>query len=74
MRGVRKAFGATTALDGVDLAARRRGRALVGQNGAGKSTLMAMLAGALRPDAGVMRSTLDTRLAIHWRRGAPASR
>ena len=56
MRGVRKAFGATTALDGVDLAV-RGGEvcALVGQNGAGKSTLMAMLAGALRPDAGVMR-------------------
>src|SRR5262249_16994513 len=56
MRGVRKTFGATVALDGVDLAV-RPGEvcALVGQNGAGKSTLMAILAGALRPDAGVMR-------------------
>src|SRR5207344_1254995 len=55
MRGVRKAFGATIALDGVDLAV-RGGEvcALVGQNGAGKSTLMAMLAGALIPDAGTM--------------------
>jgi ribose transport system ATP-binding protein len=53
MRGVRKAFGATVALDGVDLAV-RGGEvcALVGQNGAGKSTLMAILAGALKPDAG----------------------
>jgi ribose transport system ATP-binding protein len=55
MTGVRKAFGATVALDGVDLAV-RSGEvcALVGQNGAGKSTLMAVLAGALRPDAGTM--------------------
>ena len=56
MRGVRKAFGATIALDGVDFPV-RSGEvcALVGQNGAGKSTLMAILAGALKPDAGVMR-------------------
>jgi ribose transport system ATP-binding protein len=55
MSGVRKAFGATVALDGVDLAV-RPGEvcALVGQNGAGKSTLMAILSGALQPDAGKM--------------------
>ena len=58
MRGVRKAFGGTVALDGVDLAV-RGGEvcALVGQNGAGKSTLMSILAGATVPDAGAM--TLD---------------
>ena len=56
MRGVTRRFGATVALDGVDLAV-RGGEvcALVGQNGAGKSTLMAILAGALAPDAGEMR-------------------
>jgi ribose transport system ATP-binding protein len=56
MLGVRKAFGATVALDAVDLTV-RGGEvcALVGQNGAGKSTLMAILAGALVPDAGAMR-------------------
>src|SRR3954468_10711894 len=56
MLGVAKAFGATVALDGVDLAV-RGGEvcALVGQNGAGKSTLMAILAGALTPDSGGMR-------------------
>jgi ribose transport system ATP-binding protein len=55
MRGVRKAFGGTVALDGVDLAV-RGGEvcALVGQNGAGKSTLMSILAGAVAPDAGTM--------------------
>jgi ribose transport system ATP-binding protein len=55
MRGVRKAFGATVAVDGVDFAV-RAGEvcALVGQNGAGKSTLMSMLVGALRPDAGTL--------------------
>jgi len=60
MRGVRKAFGATIALDGVDLSvAPGEICGLVGQNGAGKSTLMAILAGALRPDAGSM--TIDGR-------------
>ena len=56
MRGIRKAFGATVALDGVDLSV-QAGEvcALVGQNGAGKSTLMAILAGALKSDVGVMR-------------------
>jgi len=58
MRGVRKAFGATIAVDGVDYAvAAGEVCALVGQNGAGKSTLMAILSGAIRPDAGAM--TLD---------------
>jgi ribose transport system ATP-binding protein len=58
MRGIRKAFGATVALDGVDIAvAAGEVCALVGQNGAGKSTLMSILSGALRPYAGDM--TLD---------------
>src|SRR5204863_8294865 len=55
MAGVRKVFGATVALDGVDVAVKSGDVcALVGQNGAGKSTLMSILAGALRPDAGSM--------------------
>ncbi len=55
MRGIRKAFGATLAVDGIDLAVvGGEVCALVGQNGAGKSTLMGILAGALQPDAGSM--------------------
>jgi ribose transport system ATP-binding protein len=73
MRGIRKVFGATVAVDGVDLAvAEGEVCALVGQNGAGKSTLMGVLSGALQPDAGAMtldgapyrpRSPLDARRA-----------
>jgi ribose transport system ATP-binding protein len=60
MQGIRKAFGATQALDGVELSV-DPGEicGLVGQNGAGKSTLMAVLSGALEPDAGSM--TIDGR-------------
>jgi ribose transport system ATP-binding protein len=73
MRGIRKAFGGTVAVDGIDLDVfPGEVCALVGQNGAGKSTLMAVLAGALQADAGEMtlegktyrpRSPLDARRA-----------
>jgi ribose transport system ATP-binding protein len=53
LEGVRKAFGAVRALDGVDLRV-EPGECvgLVGHNGAGKSTLMNVLAGTLAPDEG----------------------
>ncbi|GGN70128.1 multidrug ABC transporter ATP-binding protein [Streptomyces albiflavescens] len=54
--GVRKRFGPTLALDGVDLAVRPgESHALVGRNGAGKSTLVSVLTGLHRPDAGSVR-------------------
>jgi ribose transport system ATP-binding protein len=55
MQGVRKRFGATVALDGVDLSVGpEEVLALIGENGAGKSTLMKILAGAHQPDDGSM--------------------
>ena len=56
IRGLRKRFGATQAVDGVDLTL-RRGEiyGLVGTNGAGKSTLIRMLCGAVVPDGGSVR-------------------
>ncbi len=54
--GVRKAFGATQALGGIDLDV-EAGRilALMGANGAGKSTLVNILAGLFPPDSGTIR-------------------
>jgi len=52
-RGVRKQFGATRALDGVDFdVLAGEIHALVGENGAGKSTLVRILGGVHRPDEG----------------------
>ncbi|HEX7940770.1 MAG TPA: ATP-binding cassette domain-containing protein, partial [Gemmatimonadaceae bacterium] len=61
--GIAKRYGATVALDGVDLAVRPgEVLALLGENGAGKSTLMNVLSGEVQPDRGEM--TLDgTRYA-----------
>jgi ribose transport system ATP-binding protein len=61
MTGIRKSYGPTAALRGVDLELRPgEVHALVGENGAGKSTLMKVLSGAERPDAGTME--LDSQV------------
>jgi branched-chain amino acid transport system ATP-binding protein len=60
VEGLRKSFGGVTAVAGVSLTlARGEIRALIGPNGAGKSTLFNVLAGQLRPDAGLVE--LDGR-------------
>jgi ABC-2 type transport system ATP-binding protein len=53
LAGLRKTYGATVAVDGVDLTI-RSGEvvALLGPNGAGKSTTVDLLLGLSRPDAG----------------------
>jgi len=54
--GLRKAFGTTTALDGVDLEIRAGDSiAIMGPSGSGKTTLMQVLAGILTPDSGIVR-------------------
>jgi ribose transport system ATP-binding protein len=56
LRNIRKAFGATIAVDDVsfDVAAGTV-HALLGENGAGKSTVVKLLSGLILPDAGAFR-------------------
>jgi oleandomycin transport system ATP-binding protein len=56
VEGLGKTFGATRALDGVDLAVRRGTvLGLLGPNGSGKTTTVRVLATLLRPDSGRAR-------------------
>jgi len=54
-RGVRKEFGSTVAVDGIDLDIPPGSfYGIVGPNGAGKTTLLSMATGLLTPDAGTV--------------------
>jgi len=56
VRGLRKSFGRTTALDGLDLSVRSgEVHAFLGPNGAGKTTTIRILLGLLRRDGGEAR-------------------
>ena len=56
LSGLTRSYDGVQALAGVDLDLHAgRIHALVGENGAGKSTLIGILAGTVRPDAGVLR-------------------
>ena len=72
LRGLQKRYGATVALNGLDLDI-RPGEVLgiAGPNGAGKSTLVRIIAGEERPDGGEL--TFNGRAwtpALDWRRVA----
>jgi ABC-2 type transport system ATP-binding protein len=72
VQGLRKAFGAVTALDGLDLTV-PTGRVVgfLGPNGSGKSTTIRVLLGLLRRDAGSVRllggDPWDDAVALHRR-------
>src|SRR5215211_3703194 len=66
--GLRKRFGKTVALDGLDLVAEPgQVLAVLGPNGAGKTTFVRTVATLLRPDAG------ELRVAGHDVRRQPAA-
>ncbi len=74
VRDLRKAYGATKALDGASFAvAPGEVHALLGENGAGKSTLVRLLSGLARPDSGEIwlggTKVVLSRPADAYRRG-----
>ena len=75
LAGVRKRFGTTVALDGIDLELRPGVTGLLGPNGAGKTTLLRLLATVLAPDAGRLEvlgedpATSAGRLAVRRQLG-----
>src|SRR3954470_19569771 len=72
LQGVRKAFGATTAVEGMTLDVPRGGLyGFIGPSGAGKTTCIRMIMSILFPDAGELsvlghRSALDAKDRIGY--------
>ncbi|SHN38170.1 sugar ABC transporter ATP-binding protein [Cryptosporangium aurantiacum] len=68
IRGLTKRYGATLALEGVDLdVAAGEVHALLGHNGAGKSTVIKCLGGGTAPDAGTIEINGVTHTALNPR-------
>ena len=66
--GLRKSFGKTTALDGLDLTVRAgEVHAFLGPNGAGKTTTIRILLGLLRKDPGPASGTVTLLGGDPWR-------
>jgi len=71
VRGLRKSFGRTVALDGLDLEVRAgEVHGFLGPNGSGKSTTIRVLLGLLRADGG----TVELLGGDPWREGAALHR
>jgi iron(III) transport system ATP-binding protein len=71
--GLRRSFGGTLAVDGVDLRVPRGSlTALLGPSGCGKTTVLRMVAGLLDPDAGEI--VIDGRLVTGPRVAVPPER
>jgi ATPase subunit of ABC transporter with duplicated ATPase domains len=63
LEGVGKRYGAKTVYDDFDFHVRRGERwCVMGKNGAGKSTLLKMVAGALQPDEGTVRTGASLKI------------
>src|SRR5271166_4584245 len=69
LSGVKKRFGKTVALDGLDLQVRPGELfSILGPNGAGKSTGISLLLGLLKPDAGAARLFAMSPFRVEARR------
>jgi len=69
LSGVKKRFGKTVALDGLDLQVRPGELfSILGPNGAGKSTAISLLLGLLKPDAGAARLFAMSPFRVEARR------